>query len=106
MTRYEAALLNACLDRITEVTDELRRLLKNSKPSWPSSRVALTASRPGGRTAATQFSTTTKLKGKSTFVLGVVKANSSVGCTQTITTPPLVAPASITTRSWLSTPVR
>ena len=29
MTRYEAAaLLNACLDRITEVTDELRRLLK------------------------------------------------------------------------------
>ena len=30
MTRYEAAaLLNACLDRITEVTDELRRLLKD-----------------------------------------------------------------------------
>ena len=29
MTRYEAAaLLNACLDRITEVTDELRRLIK------------------------------------------------------------------------------
>ena len=31
MTRYEAAaLLNACLDRITEVTDELRRLLKEA----------------------------------------------------------------------------
>ena len=29
MTRYEAAaLLNACLDRIIEVTDELRRLIK------------------------------------------------------------------------------
>ena len=29
MTRFEAAaLLNACLDRVTEVTDELRRLLK------------------------------------------------------------------------------
>ena len=29
MSRYEAAaLLNACLDRITEVTDELRRLIK------------------------------------------------------------------------------
>ena len=29
MTRYEAAaLLNACLDRVTEVTDELKRLLK------------------------------------------------------------------------------
>ena len=68
MTRYEAAaLLNACLDRVTEVTDELRRLLKlNSKPSWPSSRVALTASRPSvGELEATQFSTTTKLKGVS-----------------------------------------
>ena len=29
MTRYEAAaLLSACLDRVTEVTDELKRLLK------------------------------------------------------------------------------
>ena len=29
MTRYEAAaLLNACLDRVTEVTDELKGLLK------------------------------------------------------------------------------
>jgi hypothetical protein len=29
MSRYEAAaLLNACLDRISEVTDELRRLMK------------------------------------------------------------------------------
>ena len=29
MTRYEAAaLLNACLDRVTEVTDELKRLMK------------------------------------------------------------------------------
>jgi hypothetical protein len=28
MTRYEAAaLLNACLDRVTEVTDQLRRLI-------------------------------------------------------------------------------
>ncbi|MEB3265486.1 MAG: iron uptake porin, partial [Cyanobacteriota bacterium] len=28
MTRYEAAaLLNACLDRVTEVTDELKRLM-------------------------------------------------------------------------------
>ena len=28
MTRFEAAaLLNACLDRVTEVTDELKRLM-------------------------------------------------------------------------------
>ena len=47
MTRYEAAaLLNACLDRVTEVTDELRRLIaKNSKPNSPSSADALTASK-------------------------------------------------------------
>ena len=32
MTRYEAAaLLNACLDRITEVTDELKHLMKEFK---------------------------------------------------------------------------
>ena len=31
MTRYEAtALLNACLDRIREVTDELKRLMSSS----------------------------------------------------------------------------
>ena len=47
MTRYEAAaLLNACLDRITEVTESCVVCSRNSKPSWPSSRVALTASRP------------------------------------------------------------
>ena len=34
MTRYEAAaLLNACLDRVTEVTDELRRL-NLGRQSW------------------------------------------------------------------------
>ena len=37
MTRYEAAaLLNACLDRITEITDELRRRSRNSKLNSPS----------------------------------------------------------------------
>ena len=82
MTRYEAAaLLNACLDRVTEVTDELRRLLaRNSKPSWPSSRVALTASRPSvGELEATQFSTTTKLKGYTAWVFGAVDGATMVG---------------------------
>ena len=47
MTRYEAAaLLNACLDRITEVTDELRRLLKEFETELAILKVALTASRP------------------------------------------------------------
>ena len=72
MTRYEAAaLLNACLDRITEVTDELKRLMKEFEKE-----LAILKGRVDGLEArvgeleATQFSTTTKLKGKTTFVLG------------------------------------
>ena len=72
MTRYEAAaLLNACLDRITEVTDELKRLMKEFEKE-----LAVLKGRVDGLEAkvgeleATQFSTTTKLKGVATFVLG------------------------------------
>ena len=77
MTRYEAAaLLNACLDRITEVTDELRRLIKEFE-----SELAILRGRVDGLEArvgeleATQFSTTTKLKGKADWVFGAVKAH-------------------------------
>ncbi|OUW29828.1 MAG: porin [Cyanobacteria bacterium TMED177] len=76
MTRYEAAaLLNACLDRITEVTDELRRLIKEFE-----TELALIRGRVDGLEArvgeleSTQFSTTTKLKGKATFVMGATHA--------------------------------
>jgi hypothetical protein len=72
MTRYEAAaLLNACLDRITEVTDELKRLMKEFEKE-----LAVLKGRVDGLEAkvaeleATQFSTTTKLSGLATFVLG------------------------------------
>jgi len=65
MTRFEAAaLLNACLDRITEVTDELRRLLQEFEQE-----LAILKGRVDGLEArvgeleATQFSTTTKLVG-------------------------------------------
>ena len=78
MSRYEAAaLLNACLDRITEVTDELKRLMKEFEKE-----LAVLKGRVDGLEAkvgeleATQFSTTTKLKGLATFVLG---ANSFTG---------------------------
>jgi hypothetical protein len=74
MTRYEAAaLLNACLDRITEVTDELRRLLKEFE-----TELAILKGRVDGLEArvgeleATQFSTTTKLKGQADFFMGGV----------------------------------
>jgi hypothetical protein len=72
MTRYEAAaLLNACLDRVTEVTDELRRLMKEFQKE-----LAVLRGRVDGLEAkvgeleATQFSTTTKLSGLATFVVG------------------------------------
>ncbi len=72
MTRYEAAaLLNACLDRVTEVTDELKRLMAEFEKE-----LALLKGRVDGLEAkvgeleANQFSTTTKLKGTAYFVLG------------------------------------
>jgi len=74
MTRFEAAaLLNACLDRVTETTDELQRLLTEFK-----SELAVLKGRVDGlegrvgNLEATQFSTTTKLKGEVNFILGGV----------------------------------
>jgi hypothetical protein len=74
MTRFEAAaLLNACLDRVTEVTDELNRLAKEFSQELAviRGRVAKLETQVG-QLQATQFSTTTKLKGEATFVLGGV----------------------------------
>ncbi|QNJ07767.1 outer membrane porin [Synechococcus sp. Minos11] len=72
LSRYEAAaLLNACLDRVTEITDEVRRLMKAFEKE-----LAVVKARVDGLEAAvgeleaTQFSTTTKLKGKVRFVQG------------------------------------
>ena len=77
MTRYEAAaLLNACLDRITEITDELKKLMKEFEKE-----LAVIRGRVDGLEAkvgeleATQFSTTTKLQGQATFVLGAVNGS-------------------------------
>jgi hypothetical protein len=72
MTRFEAAaLLNACLDRVTEVTDELKRLMAEFEKE-----LAILKGRVDGLEAkvgeleANQFSTTTKLSGIATMVLG------------------------------------
>ena len=72
MTRFEAAaLLNACLDRVTEGTDDLRRLQKEF-----AKELALLKGRVDGLEAnvgkleATQFSTTTKLQGDTYWSLG------------------------------------
>ena len=76
LSRWEAAaLLNACLDRITEVTDELRRLMKEFEVelSVLKGRVDGLEAKVG-ELEASQFSTTTVLKGEATFVLGAVNA--------------------------------
>jgi len=77
MTRFEAAaLLNACLDRVTEVTDTLKGLMAEFKQE-----LAVLKGRTDGLEAkagqieASQFSTTTKLSGLATFVVGGVSNN-------------------------------
>ena len=74
MTRYEAAaLLNACLDRVTEVTDELKRLQTEFAQELAVIRGRVDKLEAQvGQLEATQFSTTTKLRGEATFVLGGV----------------------------------
>jgi len=72
LSRYEAAaLLNACLDRVTEITDELQRLQKEF-----AKELAILKGRVDGLEAkvgkleATQFSTTTKLQGDTYWTIG------------------------------------
>jgi hypothetical protein len=86
LSRWEAAaLLNACLDRITELTDELRRLIKEFE-----AELAVLKGRVDGLEAkvgeleANQFSTTTKLSGLATFVVG---ANAFGGSADTLLDP-------------------
>lgn len=74
LTRYEAAaLLNACLDRISEVTDELKKLLQEFEKE-----LALLRGRVDGlevrvgELEANQFSTTTKLRADTRWVLGAL----------------------------------
>jgi Ni/Co efflux regulator RcnB len=80
MTRFEAAaLLNACLDRVTEVTDELKRLMAEFEKE-----LAVLKGRVDGLEAkvgqleAQQFSTTTKLRGEVSFILGGLPNNKAV----------------------------
>jgi hypothetical protein len=72
LSRFEAAaLLGACLDRVTEQTDALRRLLEDFQ-----GELALVRGRLGaldlriGSFEAQRFSPTTKVNGLATFVVG------------------------------------
>ena len=92
MTRFEAAaLLNACLDRVSEVTDELKKLMAEFEKE-----LALLKGRVDGLEAkvgvleAQQFSATTKLKGIATMVLGGVSYGSNAE--GALANPPEIAP--------------
>jgi hypothetical protein len=72
LTRYEAAaLLNSCLDRVTEVTDEIKKLMGefDSELTVLRGRVDKLEAKVG-QLEATQFSTTTKLRADTRWVLG------------------------------------
>jgi len=84
MTRFEAAaLLNACLDRVSEVTDELKKLMAEFEKE-----LAILKGRVDGLEAkvgvleAQQFSTTTKLKGYAAMVLGGVSYGGNTAAQQ------------------------
>jgi hypothetical protein len=72
LSRYEAAaLLNACLDRVSEVTDALKRLMKEFEKDLAVLRGRVDGlEAKAGELAAAPFSTTTKLAGKAVFVIG------------------------------------
>ncbi len=74
LSRYEAAaLLNSCLDRVTEATDELQKLLSEFKVELATIKGRVDGlDKKVGKLEAQQFSTTTKLSGEASFFLGGV----------------------------------
>ncbi|MFM8258457.1 MAG: iron uptake porin, partial [Vulcanococcus sp.] len=72
LTRYEAAaLLNACLDRVTEITDEIQRLQQDFAKELEVIKGRVGAlEKKVGKLEATQFSTTTKLQGDTFWTIG------------------------------------
>ncbi|MFM8936812.1 MAG: iron uptake porin [Vulcanococcus sp.] len=79
LSRWEAAAaLNACLDRISDHTDALKRLLRE----FEKERAVITGRVDGlqarvGVLEASRFSTTTRLRGQASFVLGANRFNGS-----------------------------
>jgi len=79
LSRWEAAAaLNACLDRISDQTDALKRLLKE----FEKERAVITGRVDGlqarvGELEASRFSTTTRLRGEASIVLGANRFNGS-----------------------------
>jgi len=90
MTRYEAAaLLNACLDRVTETTDEIQRLQQDFAKELAVIKGRVDSlEKKVGTLESTQFSTTTKLEGDTYWTIGANAfggvGNGTVGRTGTI----------------------
>jgi len=85
LTRYEAAaLLNACLDRVTETTDEIQRLQADFAKELAviKGRVA-TLEKKVGTLESTQFSTTTKLEGDTYWTIGANSFGGNGGVNRT-----------------------
>jgi hypothetical protein len=90
ITRFEAAaLLNSCLDRVTEMTDELKRLLRELEKE-----MALLRGRVDGVEArlgdieAMQFSTTTRLSGVTAMYVNTASGpNKAVSSARQILAP-------------------
>ena len=119
MTRYEAAaLLNACLDRINELTDELKTLIDEFEKELAIIRGKVNGLEARlGELEATQFSTTTKLTGLATFVVGashfsgtdgalVDQNNQSFGATTFNNDLQLILETSFTGKDLLNTTLR
>ena len=79
LSRYEAAaLLNSCLDRVTEATDELKRLAQEFERELGLINGKITGlEKKIGKLEAMQFSTTTKLQGELTYDIGAVSFGGS-----------------------------
>jgi len=79
ITRYEAAsLLNKCLGNVAQVNDEERRLINEFAPELAviKGRIDGLESRVGEFEAG-QFSNTTKLTGKASFIVGSVTSDTA-----------------------------
>ena len=80
MTRYEAAaLLNSCLGNVAQVNEEERRLINEFGPELAVIKGRIDGIEAGaGAFEAGMFSTTTKLNGKTEFVMGGVDRDLSL----------------------------
>ena len=101
LSRYEAAaLLNSCLDRVTEATDELKRLAEEFQRELAVIRGRIDGiEKKIGKLEAAQFSTTTKLQGDAVFNIGAVSFGGSQNTYSRANGAGFVAPAANGTQS-------